>query len=82
MFAPGIGIAEDPATGSAAVALAAYLAARRPESDATLKWVIEQGFEMGRPSILHAEADKEGGTVVRTRVGGSTVLMTEGSMNL
>jgi trans-2,3-dihydro-3-hydroxyanthranilate isomerase len=82
MFAPSIGIAEDPATGGAAVALAAYLAARRPERDGTVKWVVEQGFEMGRPSILEAEADKEGGVVVRTRVGGSTVLMTSGELNL
>jgi trans-2,3-dihydro-3-hydroxyanthranilate isomerase len=82
MFAPAIGIAEDPATGGAAVALAAYLAARSSERDGTLKWVVEQGFEMGRPSILEAEADKEAGRVVRTRVGGSTVLMTEGELSL
>lgn len=82
MFAPGIGIAEDPATGGAAVALAAYLAARDSRRDGTLRWVIEQGFEMGRPSILEAEADKAGGVVIATRVGGSTVLVTEGEMTL
>jgi trans-2,3-dihydro-3-hydroxyanthranilate isomerase len=80
MFAPGIGIAEDPATGGAAVALAGYLAARSEQADGTLRWVIEQGFEMGRPSILEAEADKSGGSVTATRVGGSTVLMTVGEM--
>jgi trans-2,3-dihydro-3-hydroxyanthranilate isomerase len=82
MFAPGIGIAEDPATGSAAVALAGYLAARDRRADGTLRWVVEQGFEMDRPSILEIEADKAGGRVVATRVGGSTVMMTEGIMTL
>jgi trans-2,3-dihydro-3-hydroxyanthranilate isomerase len=82
MFAPGIGIAEDPATGGAAVALAGYLAARSDRADGTLRWVIEQGFEMGRPSILEAEADKSAGRITATRVGGSSVLMTEGTMEL
>jgi trans-2,3-dihydro-3-hydroxyanthranilate isomerase len=82
MFAPRIGVPEDPATGSAAVALAAYLAARVPQRDGTFRWVVEQGFEMGRPSILEAEADKVGGLVVATRVGGSTVIVTEGTMSL
>jgi trans-2,3-dihydro-3-hydroxyanthranilate isomerase len=82
MFAPNIGVAEDPATGSAAVGLAGYLGARNPNRDGTLRWVIEQGFEMGRPSILEAEADKAEGQVTATRVGGSTVLVTEGTMTL
>jgi trans-2,3-dihydro-3-hydroxyanthranilate isomerase len=82
MFAPAIGVPEDPATGSAAVALAGYLAARDARRDGTLRWRIEQGFEMGRPSILEAEADKKDGEVVATRVGGSTVLVTEGTMTL
>jgi trans-2,3-dihydro-3-hydroxyanthranilate isomerase len=80
MFAPGIGVAEDPATGSAAVALGGYLAARDPRLDGTLRWVVEQGFEMGRPSILEVEADKKAGKVTAARVGGSTVLMCEGTM--
>src|SRR3954469_86361 len=79
MFAPGIGIAEDPATGSAAAGLAGYLGIRDSRPAGTLRWVIEQGFEMGRPSILEIEADKENGRIVRTRVGGSTVMMTEGT---
>jgi trans-2,3-dihydro-3-hydroxyanthranilate isomerase len=82
MFAPTLGIAEDPATGGAAGGLAAYLAARDSRADGLFRWVIEQGFEMGRPSILEAEADKSGGSVVRTRVGGSTVVMTEGHFSL
>ena len=82
MFAPGIGVAEDPATGSAAVALGGYLAARDPRFEGTLRWVIEQGFEMGRPSILEVEADKKAGKVTATRVGGRTVMMCEGTMEL
>jgi trans-2,3-dihydro-3-hydroxyanthranilate isomerase len=82
MFAPGFGIAEDPATGSAAVALGGYLAARHPRHDGTLRWVLEQGFEMGRPSILEVEVDKDGGEVTAVRLGGSTVLVCEGQMEV
>jgi trans-2,3-dihydro-3-hydroxyanthranilate isomerase len=82
MFAPGIGVAEDPATGSACVALGGYLAARAPRFDGTLRWVIEQGFEMGRPSILEVEADKKDGRVTATRVGGRTVVVCDGQMEL
>lgn len=49
LFAPAAGIAEDPATGSAAVVLAASLARQQP----TGQWRLEQGLEMGRPSQLH-----------------------------
>jgi trans-2,3-dihydro-3-hydroxyanthranilate isomerase len=82
MFAPSIGVPEDPATGSACVALAGYLATRDPRRDGTFKWVVEQGFEMGRPSILEIEAEKQGGTISATRVGGRTVLVCDGTMTL
>lgn len=82
MFAPGIGVAEDPATGSACVALGGYLAARDPRADGTLKWIVEQGFEMGRPSILEVEADKKNGRTTAARVGGQTVVVCEGEMEL
>lgn len=82
MFAPGIGVAEDPATGSACVALGGYLAARDPRMDGTLSWVVEQGFEMGRPSILEVEADKKAGRTTAARVGGQTVVVCEGEMQL
>lgn len=78
MFAPGIGVAEDPATGSACVAFGGYLAKRDPRPDGTLCWVIEQGVEMGRPSILEVEADKSGGEITAARVGGETVLVSRG----
>src|SRR6202012_344068 len=73
MYAPSIGIPEDPATGSAASGLSGYLAARDPRRDGTLRWVVEQGFEMGRPSILELEADKKDGAITAVRVGGKTV---------
>jgi trans-2,3-dihydro-3-hydroxyanthranilate isomerase len=82
MFAPGIGVPEDPATGSACVALGGYLAARDPRTDGTLRWVVEQGFEMGRPSILEVEADKKAGKTTAARVGGRTVMVCEGEMEL
>jgi trans-2,3-dihydro-3-hydroxyanthranilate isomerase len=82
MYAPESGIAEDPATGSACAALGGYLGARAPESDGTLRWVVEQGFEMGRPSLLHLEIDKSAGRITAVRVGGSSVLVSEGQLHL
>jgi trans-2,3-dihydro-3-hydroxyanthranilate isomerase len=82
MFAPTLGVPEDPATGSAAVALAAYLAARHSSRSGTLRWVVEQGVEMGRASRLEIEADKQDGAVVATRVGGASVIMCDGTMDV
>jgi trans-2,3-dihydro-3-hydroxyanthranilate isomerase len=82
MFAPGLGIGEDPATGSAAAALGGYLAARDAAKDGTLRWVVEQGFEMGRPSILEVEADKSDGKITAIRVGGASVMVSTGEMEV
>jgi trans-2,3-dihydro-3-hydroxyanthranilate isomerase len=82
MFAADLGIGEDPATGAAVSALGGYLGIRAPERDGTLKWVVEQGFEMGRPSLLHLEVDKEEGEITAVRVGGSSVLVSEGTMEV
>ena len=82
MFAAELGIGEDPATGGAVSALGGYLGIRAPESDGTLAWVVEQGFEMGRPSLLHLEVDKQGGEITAVRVGGSSVLVSEGTIAL
>jgi len=78
MFAPGIGVPEDPATGSAAVAFGGYLAKRDARRDGTLRWVVEQGVEMGRPSLLTVEVDKSAGAVTAARVGGDSVLVSKG----
>jgi len=80
MFAQEFGITEDPATGSAVAAFAGHLAPRAGKSDGTLRWTIEQGFEMGRPSILHLEADMARGAITAVRVGGTAVRMSEGEL--
>jgi trans-2,3-dihydro-3-hydroxyanthranilate isomerase len=80
MFAPGASVAEDPATGSACAALGGYLAQRDARRDGTLRWQVEQGYEMGRPSLLEVEVDKAAGATTAVRVGGASVLMTSGSL--
>jgi trans-2,3-dihydro-3-hydroxyanthranilate isomerase len=80
MFAPLDGIPEDPATGSAAAALAGVLASAEPPRDATLRWRIEQGFEMGRPSLIDLEADLTARGLGAVRVGGESVLVGEGRL--
>jgi trans-2,3-dihydro-3-hydroxyanthranilate isomerase len=80
MFAQEFTIIEDPATGSAAAAFAGYLARRSWHREGTLRWIIEQGFEMGRPSILHLEADLADGAVTAVRVGGTAIRMSEGTL--
>jgi trans-2,3-dihydro-3-hydroxyanthranilate isomerase len=82
MFAPLKGIPEDPATGSANVALIGLLAKLRPESDLQLSKTIAQGVEMGRPSLLEAQAEKRGGIVTATFIGGRCVPVMQGSIEL
>jgi len=82
MFAPAYGIAEDPASGSACAALAGRLADRLPNHDGTFTWQTEQGVTMGRPSLIEASAEKREGRTVKVKVGGSTVLVGEGSMTV
>jgi trans-2,3-dihydro-3-hydroxyanthranilate isomerase len=82
MFGPGVNIVEDPATGSAVAALGGFLAARDSRAEGTLSWTVEQGVEMGRPSSLRVEADKSGGAVTAVRVGGGSVMMSEGEFGI
>lgn len=82
MFAPLKGIPEDPATGSANVALIGLLAKLRPEPDLQLSKTIAQGVEMGRPSLLQAEAEKRGGVVTATFIGGRCVPVMSGTIDL
>lgn len=82
MFAPAMNIAEDPATGAAATALAGYLTQFAGVSNGMLGWVIEQGFEMGRPSFLNVEADLKDGALTAVRVGGASVLVSAGEMEI
>jgi trans-2,3-dihydro-3-hydroxyanthranilate isomerase len=82
MFAPGLGVTEDPATGSAAATLAAHLAKHATRPDGTLRWTIEQGIEIGRKSVLYLEADKNDGDVMAVRVGGYAVTVSEGDFTV
>jgi trans-2,3-dihydro-3-hydroxyanthranilate isomerase len=82
MFAPTDGVPEDPATGSANCALAATLAHFHSEEAAELKLKIAQGVEMGRPSQLYTQVRKNNGQVTEVRVGGYSVLFSEGEFDL
>jgi trans-2,3-dihydro-3-hydroxyanthranilate isomerase len=81
MFAPADGIPEDPATGSAAAAFAASLAAALPDTDGSFAWTVEQGAEIGRPSRISVSVEKRGGQVVSVSVGGHAVIVGEGVFN-
>ncbi|WP_341677358.1 PhzF family phenazine biosynthesis protein [Niveibacterium sp. SC-1] len=79
MFGAGLGIPEDPATGSAAAPLGALLASREA-ADGTYRWEIVQGADMGRPSQLWLEVERVDGNIGAIRVGGSAVIVAEGRM--
>ena len=81
VFVPGLSVPEDPATGSACACLAGYLAKRTPR-DGALRWEVAQGVEMGRPSRITIEAEKQNGEIAAVHVGGSTVLVSEGTMQV
>jgi len=78
MFAPLSGVPEDPATGSANCALAGLLAHYSPQPSGNFVWRIAQGVEMGRPSTLIARAEKKDGVVQTTRIGGASILVSDG----
>lgn len=80
MFAPALGIVEDPATGSAATALAGYLAQRSPQTHGIQRWRIAQGVEMGRPSQLEIEIERSQGAIAAVRVGGRSVFVSFGQI--
>lgn len=81
VFVPGLSVPEDPATGSANACLAGYLAARTPR-DGQLRWRVAQGVEMQRPSRLDLEVEKANGAIQAVRVGGASVIVTEGTFQL
>jgi trans-2,3-dihydro-3-hydroxyanthranilate isomerase len=81
MFGPGVGVAEDPATGSAAVALAVFLVNRGllpPDGEAAFS--VSQGEELGRPSLLDVTVTARAGAAVRAAVGGRVVAVSSGEM--
>ena len=79
MFAPGFGMVEDPATGSASGALGCYLVRHGlVTGDASRRMVSLQGVAMGRPSRIHIAIDSRGDEIVSVKVGGSSVLVARG----
>lgn len=82
MFAPDFGIGEDPATGSAVAAFAGVVMAYDRPPDGQHRFVIEQGYEMGRPSQITLEIEVKGGALSSARIGGSAVIVSEGILHL
>jgi trans-2,3-dihydro-3-hydroxyanthranilate isomerase len=82
VFPGGVGVIEDPATGSAALGLGVYLAAEGLIGDGTHDYVVEQGYEMGRPSTLTCRVEVSGGQVVTTTVSGSVVPVSRGEIRV
>lgn len=82
MFGPVIGVAEDPATGSAAAASCGYLAGVVGEHRLDEGWTIEQGVEMGRPSEIRVHAVRRGNELVAVRVGGRAARVGTGELLL
>jgi trans-2,3-dihydro-3-hydroxyanthranilate isomerase len=82
MFAPLHGVSEDPATGSANVALVGLVSSQMPEAAGTLYLRIGQGIEMGRPSLLEASAEKRDGRVVTTHIAGNCVPVMRGTIEV
>ncbi len=80
MFAPKLGIREDPATGAAAAAFAGLVAETTRPDDGTHRFVIEQGYEMGRPSQIELGMTMEDGVLTRATIGGSAIIVSDGTI--
>lgn len=82
VFAPAAGVAEDPATGSAAAAFAGAVHRFDGLRDGQHKRIIEQGFEMSRPSHISLGMEVNGGKLTSVRIGGSAVRVSEGRIRI
>jgi trans-2,3-dihydro-3-hydroxyanthranilate isomerase len=83
MFAPSAGVVEDPATGSAAGPLGSYLVKHGLVHRNELRDMVNlQGVAMGRPSRLHMRIEEEEGAITRVQVGGKSVRVGEGRIDL
>lgn len=82
MFAPGAGVPEDPATGSAVAAFAGAIAHFDGLADGPSAFLIEQGVEMGRPSQIRLEIDGRQGAIHAARIGGHAVRVAEGALDV
>ena len=82
MFAPDMGIAEDPATGAAVAAMSGAIHFFDKLVDGHHPLLIEQGVEMGRRSHIHLHLDVSGGAIVGARIGGEAVRIASGTLDL
>jgi trans-2,3-dihydro-3-hydroxyanthranilate isomerase len=82
MFAPSFGVREDPATGSAAAAFAGFCARSLSLGNGEHGFKIEQGFEMGRPSLIALGVTMQGGALASATVGGPAIIVTEGTIEV
>ena len=82
MFAGGWGVAEDPATGSAAAAFAGVALAYDAPADGEHAVLIEQGYEMGRPSLIALNFEVDGQELRAASIGGPAVIVSSGSLHL
>jgi len=82
MFSPDMGIAEDPATGSAVAALSGAIQHFDALPDGHHPLLIEQGLEMGRPSFIHLHIDTKDAKVFRARIGGNAVRIASGQLDI
>jgi len=80
MFAPRAGVPEDPATGSAAAAFAGMCAQSLKLADGEQRFVIEQGYEMGRPSLIELQLTMRAGALASASIGGPAIIVTEGTI--
>jgi trans-2,3-dihydro-3-hydroxyanthranilate isomerase len=81
-FMPLDGSVEDPATGSATAATIALLATLEPERSGERRWRVEQGVDMGRPSVLLGRTQKRDGRVAAVHVAGHAVPVMQGSLHI
>jgi len=82
MWAPALGIEEDPATGAACAALVGAMASKHDFGGTAYRLSIQQGVSMGRRSEIEAEARKSDGVVTSVSVGGTTVYIASGEIDV
>jgi trans-2,3-dihydro-3-hydroxyanthranilate isomerase len=80
VFCPQVGVAEDPATGSAAVALGVFLGGRGVLAEGRSGLTIAQGAEMGRPSALEVQVRIAGGVAAEVAVQGGVRMVAKGEL--
>lgn len=83
MFAPELGVAEDPATGGASGPLGVYLVKHSLVAPDNAGAMLNlQGVKLGRPSWIHISIESSNGSISRVRVGGTSVFVAEGTMEV